>query len=79
VYPLVLAGLMKVLPFHYPIELKKPFWSDNSRFWRHQPDFQIAMFNQILLLVVVALTFFLARKLFDVNVAWLSGDLDHWL
>ena len=75
VYPLVLAGLMKVLPFHYPIELKKPFWSENSRFWRYQPDFQIAMFNQILLLVVVALTFFLARKLFDVNVAWLSALL----
>ena len=32
VYPLVLAGLMKVLPFHYPVELKKPFWSDSSRF-----------------------------------------------
>jgi hypothetical protein len=75
VYPLVLAGLMKVLPFHYPIELKKPFWSDASRFWRYQPDFQIAAFNQILLLVVVALTFFIARKLFDLSVAWLSALL----
>src|ERR1700690_626503 len=64
VYPVVLAGLTKVLPFHYPIELKKPFWSENGRFWRYQPDFLIAMFNEILLLVVVALTFFLARKLF---------------
>ena len=76
VYPLVLAGLMKVLPFHYPVELKKPFWSDNSRFWRYQPDFLIAMFNEVLLLVVVALTFFLARKLFDANVAWLSAHAD---
>ena len=75
VYPVVLAGLMKVLPFHYGIELKKPFWSENSRFLRYQPDFQIAMFNEILLLVVAALTFFLARKLFDVNVAWLSALL----
>ena len=33
------------------------------------------MFNQILLLVVVVLTFFLARKLFDANVAWLSALL----
>jgi hypothetical protein len=73
VYPVVLAGLMKVLPFHYSVELKKPFWSDSSRFWRYQPDFLIAVFNQILLLVVVALTFFLGRKLFDVNVAWLSA------
>jgi 4-amino-4-deoxy-L-arabinose transferase-like glycosyltransferase len=75
VYPILLAGLMKVLPFHYPVELKKPFWSDNSRFSRYQPDFQIAIFNEVLLLAVVALTFFLARKLFDVNVAWLSALL----
>jgi 4-amino-4-deoxy-L-arabinose transferase-like glycosyltransferase len=75
VYPIMLAGLMKVLPFHYPVELKKPFWSENSRFQRYQPDFLIAMFNEILLLVAVALTFFLARKLFDANVAWLSGLL----
>ena len=73
VYPLVLAGLMKVLPFHYPVELKKPFWSENGHFWRYQPDFLIAMFNEILLLVVVALTFFLARKLFDANVAGLAA------
>jgi hypothetical protein len=38
VYPLMLAGLMKVRTFHYPVELKKPFWSDNSRFSRYQPD-----------------------------------------
>ena len=75
VYPIVLAGLMKVLPFRYPIELKKPFWSENSRFLRYQPDFLIAMFNEILLLAAVGLTFFLARKLFDVNVAWLSALL----
>jgi 4-amino-4-deoxy-L-arabinose transferase-like glycosyltransferase len=53
----------------------KPFWSDNSHFWRYQPDFQIAVFNEVLLLVVVGLTFFLARKLFDVNVAWLAALL----
>jgi hypothetical protein len=75
VYPVVLAGWMKVLPFHYPVELKKPFWSENSHFWRYQPDFQIAMFNQTLLLVVAALTFFLARKLFDSEVAWLTAVL----
>jgi len=75
VYPIVLAGLMKVLRFHYPVELMKPFWSNNGHFWRYQPDFQIAVFNEILLLAVVALTFSLARKLFDVNVAWLSALL----
>jgi hypothetical protein len=75
VYPLMLAGLMKVRTFHYPVELKKPFWSDNSRFSRYQPDFLIAIFNEVLLLIVVALTFFLAKNLFDSNVAWLSAVL----
>src|SRR6266850_6052740 len=27
VYPVVLAGLMKVLPFQYAVDLKHPFWS----------------------------------------------------
>ena len=72
VYPVLLAGLMKILPFHYAVELKKPFWSDNGRFSRYQPDFLIALFNQILLVTVVVLTFFIARKLFDAGVAWLS-------
>ena len=75
VYPMVLAGLMTVRSFRYPVELMKPFWGENSHFWRYQPDFQIAVFNEVLLLVVAMLTFFLARKLFDVNVAWLSALL----
>lgn len=75
VYPMVLAGLMKVLPFHFDVEMKKSFWSDGGRFLRYQPDFLIAVFNELLLLVVVALTFFVARKLFDPAVAWLSALL----
>jgi hypothetical protein len=75
VYPLVLAGLMKVLPFDYPVNLKKPFWTNSGNFWRYQPDFFIAIFNEMLLLVVVVLTFFLAKKLFDSSVAWLSAVL----
>ena len=75
VYPVLLAGLMKILPFHYAVELKKPFWSDNGRFSRYQPDFLIALFNQILLVAAVVLTFFIARKLFDAGVAWLSAIL----
>ncbi|MGA9451102.1 MAG: glycosyltransferase family 39 protein, partial [Verrucomicrobiia bacterium] len=75
VYPMVLAGLMKVLPFHFDVEMKKSFWSDGGRFLRYQPDFLIAVFNEMLLLAVVALTFFVARKLFDPAVAWLSALL----
>jgi hypothetical protein len=74
-YPVLLAGLMKVLPFHYVAESKGPFWSDNGKFQRYQPDFLIALFNQLLLVAAVVLTFFLARKLFDPGVAWLSAIL----
>ena len=75
VYPFMLAGLMKVLPFHYPVNLKGTFWANNGSFWRYQPDFFIALFNESLLLIVVVLTFFLAKNLFDSNVAWLSAIL----
>jgi hypothetical protein len=75
VYPLVLAGLMKVLPFHFAIDVKGSFWGNNGNFWRYEPDFLIAAFNEIILLAVVALTFLLALKLFDQNVAWLSALL----
>jgi len=75
IYPTVLAGLMKVLPFHFEVETKKPFWSEQGHFLRYQPDFLIAVFNELLLLVVIALTFLLARKLFDPAAAWLSALL----
>ncbi|HVU08958.1 MAG TPA: glycosyltransferase family 39 protein [Verrucomicrobiae bacterium] len=75
VYPLVLAGLMKALPFHFAVNTQSSFWSNNGAFWRYQPDFLIALFNEILLLVVVTLTFLIARKLFDQHVAWLSALL----
>ena len=75
VYPILLAGLMKILPFHYGMDLKGAFWSDNGRFSRYQPDFLIAVFNQLLLMAAIVLTFFLARKLFDSGVAWLSAIL----
>lgn len=74
-YPVVLAGLMKVLPLDYAISTTKPFWSSNGRFWRYEPDFIIALFNQLLLVVVIALVFLLARRLFDPGVAWLSAGL----
>src|SRR5215831_110400 len=49
VYPLLLAGVMKVLPFKYLIpERAQTFWSDNGRFARYQPDFLISAFNQLI-------------------------------
>jgi hypothetical protein len=75
VYPLMLAGLMKVLPLDYTASTTKRFWSNGGRFWRFEPDFIIAVFNQILLLGSVVLLFFLARRLFDSAVAWMSAGL----
>jgi 4-amino-4-deoxy-L-arabinose transferase-like glycosyltransferase len=75
VWPVVLAGLMKVLPFEWEIGPPKPFWSKGGRFWRYQPDFIIAIFGELLFGVVIVMTFFLARQLFDPGVAWLSAVL----
>jgi dolichyl-phosphate-mannose-protein mannosyltransferase len=80
VYPVVLAGLMKVLPFRFPIDTTHAFWSrartrTQREFLRYQPDFLIAVFNQCLFVGVVVLTFFWARRMFDSGVAWLSSML----
>ncbi len=75
VYPVVLAGLMKILPFNYTVSTTKPFWSNAGHFWRFEPDFLIALFNELLLLLAITLVFFLARRLFDPVVAWLSAGL----
>jgi 4-amino-4-deoxy-L-arabinose transferase-like glycosyltransferase len=84
VYPLVLAGAMKVLPFNYTVNLSDPFWSKAAMrptperprdFWRFQPDFLIALLNQTILIGVAILTFFLARRLFDSAVAWMAFAL----
>ena len=88
-YPLVIAGLMKLMPFDYRVDLKNRFWSTSAKepnadegrlvqsraFRRYKPDFIISAFNQILLLVVAGLSFFLARRLFDLRTAILSTVL----
>ena len=78
-YPVVLAGLMKILPFHYDASLKGSFWSvpdassvTERRGVRYEPDFLIALFNQVLLIAVILLAFFWAKWLFDRWVAWTS-------
>jgi Dolichyl-phosphate-mannose-protein mannosyltransferase len=75
VYPLVLAGLMKALPFNYSIAKAGRFWGAGNAFEWYEPDFLIAIFNQVLFLGVVVLVFLLARRLFDPGVAWLSAIL----
>ncbi len=70
VYPVVLAGLMKTLPFEHAVSTTRPFWSSGGHLWRYQPDFLIALFNQILFAALIVLVFFWARRLFDPVVAW---------
>ncbi|MGN6553969.1 MAG: hypothetical protein ACTHLW_09625 [Verrucomicrobiota bacterium] len=73
VYPMVLAGLMKALPFRFEVSNAGSFWSKAGNFWRYQPDFLITWFNQLLLLIVILLTYFWARRMFDSTVANLSA------
>lgn len=79
VYPAVLAGWMKVAPFNFKIPQEKlrtrSFWGDLGNFQRYEPDFLIALFNEILFLSVIALVFLWARKFFDSTVAWASAVL----
>lgn len=72
-YPVVLAGLMKVLPFRYEMRASpSPFWNPGGIFRRYQPDFVIALFNQLLFFTAATALFFFARRYFDPAVAWLS-------
>ena len=75
VYPAMLAGFMKIWPPEWKTQTRKPFWAAGGRFLRYQPEFRIAVLNQALLLVVVTLTFFLAKKLLDAPAAWLAAVL----
>ena len=68
VYPLMLAGLMKVLPFRYSIPGVTP-GNTSMSFDRSQPDFLIAAFNQVVFLGLIVAVFFVARRLFDEPVA----------
>jgi hypothetical protein len=75
VYPGLLAAVMKVVPMKWTINTTKAFWSQDGRFWRYEPDFVISVFNEMVFFAVILLTFLLARRLFDPEVAWLSGLL----
>lgn len=66
VYPLILAGLMKILPFNYEIPRGMLFWS-------YQPERLIAFFNQALFYAAIFIVFRLGLRLFDASVAWVSA------
>lgn len=74
-YPAILAGWLKLTSPEWQVETHEPFWSDSGRFVRYKPEFGIAIFNQMLFLVVVWLTFLVAKTIFDVPAAWLAAVL----
>jgi hypothetical protein len=61
-YPVLLAGLMAILPLDFIA----------TQYWEFAPERWIAVFNQMLFFVAVLLLFRIARRLFDARVAWLS-------
>jgi len=70
VYPMLLAGLMKVLPFKFEIDLQKA-----NEFKRYQPESIIWLLNQALFFVALIQVFRLGEKLFDQPVAWCAALL----
>jgi len=68
-YPLLLAGVLKVYPFGFPNLV------GDSEAEVFGPDRWIALFNQLLFLLAVWMTFRLARTWFDTPVAWLAGTV----
>jgi hypothetical protein len=68
-YPLLLAGVLKIMPFSYP-DL-----SEAKQFSVYVPDLWIAGFNQLLFFVAVWMVFRLARRLFEEAVAWVSAGV----
>jgi 4-amino-4-deoxy-L-arabinose transferase-like glycosyltransferase len=85
VYPLLLAGMMKVAPgLRYQAagattlnigSKHLNIWNFNGGFWIYPPDFWISLFNQFLFMVMMVMVFFFARRLFDTVVAWTSAIL----
>lgn len=64
-YPMVLAGFMKI-----PGLFQHDIQTDISiPFRRHQPDFLITLINQGFFFLAIALTWRLARRMFEVRVA----------
>lgn len=66
-YPMLLAGMMKILPFHFATQAKN--------FASYQPELWICLVNQALFFISVVLLYKLARRMFDASVAWLSAGL----
>jgi hypothetical protein len=67
IYPVLLAGVLKLMPFAYPDP------GAHRSFTTYSPELWIAGFNQVLLLICACLVFALGRRLFDEAVGWVSA------
>jgi hypothetical protein len=74
-YPAVLAGLFKVTGPDWKLDLRHTFWSNAGHFLRYRPEFIVAVFNQILLIILVLMTFRLTKTILDGPAAWLAAIL----
>ncbi len=68
VYPVLLAGWLKIMPFSWKIDTGK-------NFEKHWPDLWVAVFHQLLLLAAAILIYRLAGALFDVTASWMAAGL----
>ena len=68
-YPMLLAGALKVMPFGHP-DL-----SEVKQFSLYVPDLWIAGMNQFLFFFAVWMVFRLGRRLFDEPVGWVSAGV----
>jgi hypothetical protein len=68
-YPLLLALAMKAVPVAHPDTTVA------REFTIYQPDLFITIFNQILFLIAVWMTFRLARRLLDEPAAWVTAGV----
>ncbi len=68
VYPYLLAGWMKIIPMQWVIP-------QNQQLIRYQPEFYIALFNQLWFALAAWMLFRLSLRLFDRSVAWFSAIL----
>ena len=71
----VLPGSLKSRLPEFDLKTENSLWQKDKRFWWYPHDVMIALLNEALLLVVIWLTFLLARRLFDASVAWMSAGL----
>ena len=70
-YPLLLAGWMKVAGFQFNI----PARTEASAALRYQPDVQIAYLNLALFVVLIIQVYALGRRLFDPMVAKVAAAI----